>query len=567
MKKRRYRMTQPKFFNIWMKRLAVLLCGAVLLGIIGMGIAIHYYRSYVAMDYDMKSNELINQIEDWHNEIYNMDLRAGQMRSLWETAIHWVMDHYAENEKGGISIQMYREDGKQVYLKRENVSYIMLADKNGSNTNRIYECPNDILKKVFDEYDRLAGKNSQSEDRKKEGGQDVEIYMDDIYLSEGKYIPGKVELRKWNSDTENDYTTVKEFDFTPVHTEMYQHIEVDKDGYRLLGPLRFSGDEQDAIADQLLQDYTQKDMWNGEKVRIGEGLWDGDQKMISKTFGGTEYLTTQSRNIGGMIQTKIVITAHYNFFKDYGILVVWIAFGLIVLTIVISLLIAYYTYMIQKNRYDMEMYRRETTNAMAHDLKTPLTAISGYAENLVNKVHTEKTQYYCEAILENARYMDKMVANILELAKAESIQMRMKKETVSMYTLTTKCKEKYAGLLEDAKLQLHIQGDSIVKADGEAMMQVMDNLIGNAIKYAKEKTVIEVVLTERGVCISNTMAAKPDVPVEELVKPFVKGDNSRNGKRGNGIGLAIVKQIVENSGYHLSLRCEDDIFMVEIQFA
>lgn len=566
MNRKKYGGTQPRFLPIWMHKLWIVLGCAIGIGLIGTGIGIHYYRNYVAMDYDMRSKDIVNQIENWHNDIYSMeDLRGGQMRELWKTAIHWVMDNSTINENGGFSVELFREDRKQIYAPKEDNNYIILSSNVYPKENRVYECSNSTLQKLFQKYDELVSQGAGQKNKKTAQEQAVEIYIEDVYLYGGKYVPGKVTIQQ--KDTSESYSTIKEYDFTPSNIERYEHIELDQGGYRLTGPIRIEEDDQDKIADQLLQDYTEQDMWNGEKLHIGEGLWDDDLEIHNHIWGGSEYITTQSRNIGGILQAKIVVAAHYSIFKDYGWQMAGIYCGILLIAVLLSLILAYHTYMVRKNQYEMDVYRRETTNAMAHDLKTPLTAISGYAENLVNKVHTEKTEYYCQAILENATYMNRIVSNILELAKIESTHTTLVKENVSVYILMQKCVEKYEGLLEEAKLKIDIQGDAIISADQSAMLQITENLIGNAMKYAKAETVISVVITQKSMCISNTIANKLDVPVEELVKPFVKGQNSRNGKKGSGMGLAIVKHIVDECGYHLTLKCEEDEFLAEIRFS
>lgn len=84
-------------------------------------------------------------------------------------------------------------------------------------------------------------------------------------------------------------------------------------------------------------------------------------------------------------------------------------------------------YMTRKTRYDRQEYRRNMTNAMAHDLKTPLMAMSGYAENLLANVHTDKRQQYAEAISENVRRMNGMIEQMLEIDRLETGKRRKRK--------------------------------------------------------------------------------------------------------------------------------------------
>ena len=97
-------------------------------------------------------------------------------------------------------------------------------------------------------------------------------------------------------------------------------------------------------------------------------------------------------------------------------------------------------YLTRKTRYDRQEYRRNMTNAMAHDLKTPLMAMSGYAENLPANVHTDKRQQYAEAISENVRRMNGMIEQMLEIDRLETGKRRKgeKLESVDMAELFRK---------------------------------------------------------------------------------------------------------------------------------
>lgn len=92
-------------------------------------------------------------------------------------------------------------------------------------------------------------------------------------------------------------------------------------------------------------------------------------------------------------------------------------------------------YMTRKTRYDRQEYRRNMTNAMAHDLKTPLMAMSGYAENLLANVHTDKRQQYAEAISENVRRMNGMIEQMLEIDRLETGKRRKGEKEKSLRAL------------------------------------------------------------------------------------------------------------------------------------
>ena len=111
-----------------------------------------------------------------------------------------------------------------------------------------------------------------------------------------------------------------------------------------------------------------------------------------------------------------------------------------------------------------------------------------------------------------------------------------------------------------------MEGACEIEADPIRMEQAIENLIGNAIKYAPTDTEIDIKIDKNFYEIRNRLEGELETPVEELWKPFVKGDNSRNEQRGTGIGLTIVKNIADIHGFELSLQCEEQEFVAKIEF-
>lgn len=234
----------------------------------------------------------------------------------------------------------------------------------------------------------------------------------------------------------------------------------------------------------------------------------------------------------------------YDFSKTsgYAVQIIW-AVGLfigIALSVIISL-IAYNKYCAQ---YEIDEYRRNMTSALAHDLKTPLTAIMGYSENLKNNVHSEKRDYYADAVIENVRYMNEIITGTLELAKIEKQDTKLNKTDVDMAALANELIAKYKADFEDRGISVSVSGNCVVKADLNLISRAVENLVSNAVKYTSDGGKVEIVADNKCFCISNSCAADLKGGTEDFCKVFGKADSSRSNRNGVGIGLAMVHNIV-----------------------
>lgn len=234
----------------------------------------------------------------------------------------------------------------------------------------------------------------------------------------------------------------------------------------------------------------------------------------------------------------------YDFSKTsgYAVQIIW-AVGLfigIALSVIISL-IAYNKYCAQ---YEIDEYRRNMTSALAHDLKTPLTAIMGYSENLKNNVHSEKRDYYADAVIENVRYMNEIITGTLELAKIEKQDTKLNKTDVDMAALANELIAKYKADFEDRGISVSVSGNCNIKADRNLISRAVENLVSNAVKYTSDGGKVEIVADNKCFCISNSCAADLKGGTEDFCKIFGKADSSRSNRNGVGIGLAMVHNIV-----------------------
>ncbi len=216
-------------------------------------------------------------------------------------------------------------------------------------------------------------------------------------------------------------------------------------------------------------------------------------------------------------------------------------------------------YNTRKRNYEIFEYRLKTTNAMAHDLKTPLAAIGGYAESLSYHIGSDKQEYYAEKIEDKVSQMTGMINNILEFSKSEAL-------TGKVTTADTDIGSVIAEVIADNECKIssrdlkvnYDQKEVIVKTDKELFKQALDNLIGNAVLHSKEGTEIDITCDSKSVVIVNTAAEKID-DIKSIREPFVKGSESR-GDNGSGLGLAIADNNLAMLRYKLEIKTEDDKF-------
>jgi signal transduction histidine kinase len=205
----------------------------------------------------------------------------------------------------------------------------------------------------------------------------------------------------------------------------------------------------------------------------------------------------------------------------------------------------------------LEAVRRDFVANVSHELKTPLTSITGYAETLLSDQPDPATSHrFLEVILANARRMQRLVDGLLDLARIESGGWRPVPELLD---LAATAREVWDGLgnhdrLGRPTLVLAIPASAApVRADPDALRQVLTNLLDNAIRYTSPSGRITVSArhADRGtwVSVEDTGAGIAGEHLARIFERFYRADPSRSRlEGGSGLGLAIVKHLVEAHG-------------------
>jgi signal transduction histidine kinase len=213
----------------------------------------------------------------------------------------------------------------------------------------------------------------------------------------------------------------------------------------------------------------------------------------------------------------------------------------------------------------LEAMRRDFVANVSHELKTPLTSISGYAETLLEEsADPEISRRFLSTILANARRMQRLVDNLLDLAKLEAGHWQPEPEPVDLASVA---RETWADLRErptsrSIEFEVDVATDAaMVFADSDALGQVLTNLVDNALRYTPPggRIVCRSRRENRGVAISvsdtGTGIVREHLP--RIFERFYRSDPSRSrDEGGTGLGLAIVKHLVEAHGGRVSAQSE-----------
>ena len=219
-----------------------------------------------------------------------------------------------------------------------------------------------------------------------------------------------------------------------------------------------------------------------------------------------------------------------------------------------------------------ERMKSELITNVSHDIKTPLTSIINFV-NLLQMPHSDQQeQEYLEVLSRQSDRMKKLIEDLMELSKASSGNIAVNLQEMDAAETANQALGEFSDKLEAAGLTpvfLAPRGTIRMMADGRLVWRVLSNLLTNATKYALPGTriYIDLVQVENKVLLSlKNISREPlNIPAEELLERFVRGDAARKGE-GSGLGLNIAKNLMEVQGGQLQLLLDGDLFKVTLIF-
>lgn len=223
-------------------------------------------------------------------------------------------------------------------------------------------------------------------------------------------------------------------------------------------------------------------------------------------------------------------------------------------------------------RIQYEQDLRELISNISHDIKTPLTAIKGYAEGLLDGVADtpERQEKYIRTIFAKASDMTTLVDELSFYTKIDTNNIPYHFEKVRVNDYFRDCVEDNKPELELVNVELsfesNVKEETQVLGDREQLRRVMNNLIGNAVKYRgnREHGIISVSLKEEEtmvyVAVKDNGQGITENALPYVFERFYRADASRNSKQGgSGLGLAIAKRIIEEHGGTIRAESEEGV--------
>jgi two-component system phosphate regulon sensor histidine kinase PhoR len=196
--------------------------------------------------------------------------------------------------------------------------------------------------------------------------------------------------------------------------------------------------------------------------------------------------------------------------------------------------------------------RQDFTANVSHELKTPLTAISGYAELLEGGMASEEKQnHFYREIRKNADRLLALINDIIKLSELDRVDHGMEFEKIDLYDVAHECVNELSVSAKLKDITIAIDGkESIIRGNKEMIKELIENLVQNAIRYNNPggKVLVSVNTIDNSPCliVKDNGIGIPAADQQRVFERFYRVDKSRSkATGGTGLGLAIVKHIVE----------------------
>lgn len=209
-----------------------------------------------------------------------------------------------------------------------------------------------------------------------------------------------------------------------------------------------------------------------------------------------------------------------------------------------------------------EENRNSFLGNVSHDLRTPMTVISGFVDGIRDgTIPPEKHDYYLEVISTEVRRLSRLVSTLLEISRMQSGERKLNLQSFNVSERARQVLLSFEKKIDDKKLEVEFDNDDdiTVNADTDAIHQVLYNLIDNAVKFTPKEGLLAISISKKDKkAVISVRNSGDGIPAEEipcLFDRFYKSDRSRGlDKTGTGLGLYIVKTNINMHGEDITVK-------------
>ena len=221
-----------------------------------------------------------------------------------------------------------------------------------------------------------------------------------------------------------------------------------------------------------------------------------------------------------------------------------------------------------RRRAILEERQRDFTNVIAHEMKTPLAVIRGFAENLEENVNSEKRKYYLQQIIGQTERMDDMVKEMVCISRLDSEGYSPVKEQISVREMINGIISAYGAQIEEKQIELSVScsEDFLIHGDRGMVEKAFSSLIANAAAHNRYEGKIRIDIEKNRCVIQNTGEKIPEEDLPYVCDLFFTGSKSRDtGEKHLGVGLYLADKIFRANGLGIKVENTEDGVRVTVR--
>ncbi|MCM1495319.1 MAG: HAMP domain-containing histidine kinase [Bacteroides sp.] len=554
------------WFSVWWPILLVV----VLFLVVGTALV---YQAQMTLEEEALSS-IVNDYLDWLNQLqsdYEQEAKENPV-TAYEYAMN-TLEWYVNGAVGSQDMAGAYLFDVQGNLVAEQEPALYLRHIEG-DVQAYYRCADkEIEQRILERYEVWM-------QQMPEGGERPTLRIDEAYIRGNEFYPVRVNIYTM---VEGNYRLQEEVlaeASLPAEDSIYlTGLDLLRDGDSIEDMLNKISDAKEAGNYYPTSVYAEQAEAISEtrKAELLDNVFDEEwldaELQYAEVASTFEFLGENNRSYYEIVIPIVLDDTQYYFVLLRQKQLQSTVYAYVVLGWVVGILFSVFAALIiargfvrtMRKEQELICRQRDYTNALAHDLKTPLMAISGYTENLQANLHPEKQEHYYEAINFNIQYMSQLIMDMLSLAQLQNSEGAFSKERIDLHKLAESVASDFESGISEKKLHLKIEGRGVTEADSRLLERAFRNLVENAVKYSPAGEAICIRLADDFIQITNTGVALPEEKWNAVFQPFVKGDEARKRESGTGLGLAIVKNIADLHGFQCSLECNGQATTVTLK--